>query len=744
MKLLPVIAAAVCAGGTVAHARPVEIRETAQITNPDPSHEVFGWQVALDGDYALGVGYKSLPDPEANDDTLRTTFLFRRINGVWTFIRPLLSDVAANERDGSASHGIDMRHGIAALSMEPLQVFERVGTDYVEVPVQNAGFDRGNDVYVDRWADRIILGDGCWGASMVARDPDGTWRGKDFLPGDFCGSDDGASGGPVATFGGWAVVSNPYNADQLPGPALTMFASGNGAQWNQVARIVVPEGHGANEVAIGRPVADEPELMLVEDAPQFGTAIYRRRLDEWYRSDVEFLRSPNDWMGWRACIGCWPHGGSVEIGDGFLMRHAYDSDNDRNVVQVYTRNERYQWAHAATLVASDGGILTGRIAISGRRVLLGGADRAYYYELPASFATPAVMQDTFSGSTATGWTAQPGSSFSVVPSGATRVYRQSSVAGEAGAVLDASARTDQAIQADVKPTALNGSDRWVGLVTRRSSSANYYYVTLRSSGVIALKRMYQGQFASLDTATLPFALNRNYRLRLESVGTMHRVYVDGVRVLEATDDFLTQGRAGVLSYRMAADFDNVVVSPAQQTTIWAESGDGATPPNPEPWHYYGGQWVWEHESSNVIFSQGSLKDWSRALAGPITAEEDVVVQARARLRAFGEGTDPWFGLAARASEEGTRYTYLALRRSNTVTLRKVSNTGVEELGAVAFNVTPGAWYHLRLEAVGNRLRGYVNGRLVIEAIDAQPLSGQAGLLAYRTQADFDDFNAKVP
>jgi hypothetical protein len=46
--------------------------------------------------------------------------------------------------------------------------------------------------------------------------------------------------------------------------------------------------------------------------------------------------------------------------------------------------------------------------------------------------------------------------------------------------------------------------------------------------------------------------------------------------------------------------------------------------------------------------------------------------------------------------------------------------------------------------VGNRLRGYVNGRLVIEAIDTQPLSGQAGLLAYRTQADFDDFNAAVP
>ena len=580
---------------------------------------------------------------------------------------------------------------------------------------------------------------------MVARDPDGTWRGKDFLPSDYCGSDDGASGGPVATYAGWAVVSIPYTAEELPAPAVAMFASGNGAQWNQVARMVVPEGHTANEVAIGRPDPEEPELMLVEDTPQFGAAIYRRRLDngQWYRSETEFLRASNDWMGWRFCISCWPHGGSVEIGDGFLLRHAYDSDGDRRVVHVYTRYQGNWWAHAATLVASDGGTLTGRIAISGRRILLSGSTRAYYYELPADLSTPAVLQDTFAGSTATGWTAQPGSGFSVVQSGITRVYRQSSVAGEAGAVLDASNRTDQGIQAEVKPTALDGSDRWVGLVTRRSDMGNYYYVTLRSSGIVALKRMYQGRFATLDSATLPFSLNRNYRLRLESVGSTHRVYVDGIKVLEATDDVLTQGRAGVLTYRMAADFDNVVVSPALQTTIWAESGAGGAQTNPEPWDYYGGQWAWQYDGSNVVFSQSSLKDWSRALAGPIAFENDVAVEARGRLRTFGEGTDPWFGVAARAWDEGRQYTYLALRRSNTVTLRKVTNAGVQEFGAAAFNVTPGAWYHLRLEAVGNRLRGYVNGRLVIEAIDEQPLSGQAGLLAYRTQADFDDFKAVV-
>ena len=69
---------------------------------------------------------------------------------------------------------------------------------------------------------------------------------------------------------------------------------------------------------------------------------------------------------------------------------------------------------------------------------------------------------------------------------------------------------------------------------------------------------------------------------------------------------------------------------------------------------------------------------------------------------------------------------------------------ITKLGLASFNVTPGAWYRLRLETIGNYVRGYVNGRLVIEATDNAPTAGQAGVVTYRTQADFDDFNAVVP
>ena len=71
--------------------------------------------------------------------------------------------------------------------------------------------------------------------------------------------------------------------------------------------------------------------------------------------------------------------------------------------------------------------------------------------------------------------------------------------------------------------------------------------------------------------------------------------------------------------------------------------------------------------------------------------------------------------------------------------------GVTQLGSAVQNVTPGVWYRLRMEMVGNQLRAFVNGRLVIETtVDASEWGGKFGLLTYRAQADFDDIRVVTP
>ena len=79
-----------------------------------------------------------------------------------------------------------------------------------------------------------------------------------------------------------------------------------------------------------------------------------------------------------------------------------------------------------------------------------------------------------------------------------------------------------------------------------------------------------------------------------------------------------------------------------------------------------------------------------------------------------------------------------------MTLRKLENGSIVQLGSAVLTVTPNTWYTVRLEAVGSRLRAYVNGRLVLEATDPQPRIGRVGLIGYRAAADYDDIRAVVP
>jgi hypothetical protein len=51
------------------------------------------------------------------------------------------------------------------------------------------------------------------------------------------------------------------------------------------------------------------------------------------------------------------------------------------------------------------------------------------------------------------------------------------------------------------------------------------------------------------------------------------------------------------------------------------------------------------------------------------------------------------------------------------------------------------WYDLRLDIIGTKLRAYVNGVLMLEATDqtSPHPEGYAGLAAYKTAAEADDF-----
>jgi pectate lyase len=123
-------------------------------------------------------------------------------------------------------------------------------------------------------------------------------------------------------------------------------------------------------------------------------------------------------------------------------------------------------------------------------------------------------------------------------------------------------RGDQVVEADLRPTQFSGTDRWVGLMARYRDDSNYHYVTLRSSGTLDLKKLVNGGIQTLVSVPFTVQTNVSYRVRLETIGTRVRVYVNGTVRAEATDASAAPAGSGVglATYKATMDADNVLVT----------------------------------------------------------------------------------------------------------------------------------------------------------------------------------------
>jgi hypothetical protein len=274
-------------------------------------------------------------------------------------------------------------------------------------------------------------------------------------------------------------------------------------------------------------------------------------------------------------------------------------------------------------------------------------------------------------------------------------------------------------------------------------TSNYYYVKVDGAGLVTLRRKAAGVITTLASARAAIALNRPYRLRLESIGTRHRVYVDGIPLLDVDDAKLGSGRAALLTQRSSADFDNVVASPSPATVIYARDFTSTGGPT-DLWAFSGiGLWTPVQTGEEHVFAQSSVAGVARAVAGVPTDDQSVDVRARPTTFAGTGGGERWFGVMARYVDDANYY-YLTVLNTNTVSLRKLTDGAVTELDTFSMPVTLGAWYRLRLEVVGRQIRGYVNGFLVTEATDSTHPRGAAGPITNRAAVDFDDYRAIQP
>jgi len=231
-----------------------------------------------------------------------------------------------------------------------------------------------------------------------------------------------------------------------------------------------------------------------------------------------------------------------------------------------------------------------------------------------------------------------------------------------------------------------------------------------------------------------------YHVTLSALGDQLSVYIDGRPLFGTRDSALTHGSAALLGYRAQVDYDNVMVGELGHRARSEQRNDYPKSPSTR-WTWSAGEWT--SPDSRTLIQTSTAGDGRAAIGVPT---DDLVVRARARATSFAAPSgnqERWFGLATRY-RDASNYYYLSLRNSSTVSLRRVVNGSITVLASAPLSVTAGNWYDLRLDAVGDQLRAFVNGAQVLQATDSTFASGQAGVVTYKAAAAYEGFRSYQP
>jgi hypothetical protein len=681
----------------IASARPLVIESHKQL----PEHT--GW-LAHHGNQLLMVnmtGDYTGPQPLYTYDANLYT---RTASGAWVLSQTLASEVFPEHVPRST---VALNDSIAAVVMPSgLRIFERNGAIWEESPLDVSPRPRGQPMDMQ-------------GNVIVATESDCAKRVLELRKGAIGRWNTAAT---MASPLGACVKQLDTDGDQvilraqteLTDPARVRIYARSGASWVSAANFV---GSEADPQDYGQAIAIRGALALVSGRSR-GAYVYRRSGMGWVMDG--FFPNPDS--------GEYGGDGSIQINEQYILRTASNINRFATVAALYRAGSGGTFEHLANFAGDRDNYLSLSF-ISGNRIFgLGGdiGNQIVEFEVPTSFETPPLVQYDFESANGSGpLQVVPGSQFVQTSNGITQVYRQASLAGDAGAIHGAD-MIHQSIAADIRINAFNGEDRWVGLMTRYTDDANYYYITLRDSNWLILKRMQDGVFTELARASVNVVAGETYHLRLDSSGSYHGVYLDGQKVAFAHDKELTHGRAGIRMYKAAADYDNLVISPGPTSEM--EYAFRKTE---------GGNWTGDTQNFAQTYSTITARrttGWPRV---------DQSVQSTVNVTAFSHVGSPWVGLITRYVD-ANNYWYVTARKGNRLSLRKLTDGVVAELANVPYTVTPGKPFVLRFDAIGTRLRVYVNDVLMIERPDAPEVAGKVGVMTYRASATFSNYTAYEP
>lgn len=661
----------------------------------------------------------------------------RQSNGEWQYARTLLLEQISY--DGVGNEDIDLDGDVLAalLTAERVAIFERDGGAWTRGALA-ATDDYGSSTTIAVSQGRILVGVrpcSLW-SMVIAKDATGGWReaGRlrgselrycdDFNPVHSAGAIDGND---VVKFEG-----DSYDWHENEQSQLWWYRNSGEFEWPRFATTPTPQSDvsglvGHHNLAL----SDGRVLVLTGRGPVVFTLEPEGRIVPGTQGS---LRSLDDAMAERR---------RDVVVDHDLAAVGLDHGQMGEVVHVWHRNSDDRFEDVAIAHAADDHFIN-KFDLSGRSLVITSIDKnnartrgaLWVYDIPQSFSTPAPRQQDFQDNDASQWQPFGASRLAIVRSGHSRVVQQSNASSTSGALLADTDWNDQSVQADMRVTDFPAADGFVALTSRYQDFNDFYYVSLRHGNWLALSKKVAGVVTELAATDLPVTPGRTYRVRLDTRGDDLYASVDGNVMLHARDHSLTRGAAGFRGYHATYEVDNVLVSPLSSTFF--ASDDPGVKPRFLLWQVDAGQWS--------ASSQGDLQQtaWHSTFAVIGEPTDDEIVESRARVDEFNPAsTAAWAGVVARFADRHDFYA-LVLRSNHAVQLRKVVDGVTTLLAGRVLDVTPGQDYLLRLDVVGDRLRGYVDGVLQVEATDATLRQGRTGVATYQTRASYASYLAWQP
>ena len=283
--------------------------------------------------------------------------------------------------------------------------------------------------------------------------------------------------------------------------------------------------------------------------------------------------------------------------------------------------------------------------------------------------------------------------------------------------------TDIRFSARIRAGAQSGA---AGLLFRYIDEDNYYRCALDwANRQIVLVKRKAGQNTVLRTLSRNLVPDRNYHLSIDATGNRITVSLDGAPILDVADAAHGSGQVGFYTYgKPIASFSNVAAASLVRPLGPWELRDSGQLSAPSQWRI--GNRLLRQETDLASTRPDDLASGgSVALVGNADWGDTLITAT------IGSDTPSVAGLVWRQAANGDGYRLVFDGVQDTRQVTRLLGGSATVLWSAAGGLPVGGSIAVRVEAVGDRLRVWVNEVLQVDLMDDGPKLGKAGACSIR-------------